>query len=129
MPRDTKRTKQLLDNAKSSRALVRAELKDGASLQHIYDELGAHEQFFSNRLKELNEFNSREESKKQTDDAEKAQAARAQKLAETKVILLAKPIEELKKIAAGTKAVIEIKADTTIAEIVDAILKTAPENI
>lgn len=59
MKRETKRIEQLLANAKASRDLVRSEMKEtGASLQHVYDELGNHELQFRNRLKDLQEWNA-----------------------------------------------------------------------
>ncbi len=129
MPRDTKRIEKLMANARASRDLVREEIKSGASLQHIYDELGVHEQFFGSRLKELKEFNAKEAGKDKAAKEEQAKADRATKLAEAKVTLLAMPREELIKTAAGTKADITITPDTTIAQIVDAILLKAPENL
>jgi hypothetical protein len=125
MKRDTKRIEQLLACTKANRKLVREELKAGASLQHVHDALLDHEQIFSSRLTELKDWNKSEAAR----EAQQEESDRAAKLAEAKAKLLATPLAELKKIAAGTKAVIEIKDDTTVAQIVDAILATAPENI
>ncbi|MDE2098227.1 MAG: hypothetical protein KGL39_13310 [Patescibacteria group bacterium] len=57
MKRDTKRIEQLLVNTRESRKLVREEIAAGSSLQHVYDELGNHEQLFSQRLKDLQAHN------------------------------------------------------------------------
>jgi hypothetical protein len=125
MKKDTKPYELLLEGTKANLKRVRTEMLAGATLDHVYHELQAHEQIFSARLTELKEWNKGEEqrAKKQAD------TDRAAKLEATKVTLLATPREELVKMAAGNKAVIDIKAETTIAEIVDAILKTAPETI
>jgi hypothetical protein len=58
MKRDTKRIEQLLANARASRKLVREEIAAGSSLQHVYDDLGNHEQIFGTRLKDLRSYNA-----------------------------------------------------------------------
>lgn len=129
MKKDTKPYEQLLGGTRANLKLVRAEILAGATLDHVYHELQSHEQIFSSRLTELKDWNKKETALDNQKKEAAANADREKKLAEAKTKLLATPREELLKIAAGTKAVIEIKADTTIAEIVDAIMKTAPENI
>jgi hypothetical protein len=74
MPRDTKRIEKLMANAKESRNLVREEIKAGASMQHVYDSLGDQEIFFSSRLKELKEFNSKEAAAKEAAAKKPAEA-------------------------------------------------------
>lgn len=80
MPRDTKRIEALLKNTQANLDLVRAEMKDGASLQHLYDDLKQHEQTLSVRLKELKEFNAKEaladeaKAKEEADAKAKAEA-------------------------------------------------------
>jgi hypothetical protein len=101
---------------------MREEMLAGASVDHLYHQLEAHQAVFEARLNELKDFNTAEA-------ANKGKADRAKKLDEERGKLLAMPREELIKTAIGNKAAIEIKDSTTVAEIVDAILKTAPENI
>lgn len=63
MKRETKRIEALLKGTRENLALVRAEMKDGASLQHAYDDLKSHEQLFDLRLRELKDFNAAEEKR------------------------------------------------------------------
>lgn len=78
MKRDIARIEKLLANAKASRDLVRKEIADGASLQHVYDELGQHEQTFATRLKELKAFNAAEEKAEAKAKADAEAKAKAQ---------------------------------------------------
>lgn len=61
MKRDTKRIEQILENTRENRRLVREEISAGASLQHVYDDLGSHEQQFTQRLKDLNDWNKKQD--------------------------------------------------------------------
>jgi len=106
MKRDTKRIEQLLRNTRENRKLVRDELNAGSSMQHVYDELGGHEQFFATRLKELKEFNAVQDKQA---EAEKAAADAATKAAAAKpqgprAELLAKSPIELLEIVNGLNA-------------------------
>jgi hypothetical protein len=76
MKKDTKRIEALLEQTQESIALVREEMKDGASLQHVYDELKAHEVIFSSRLKDLVDWNKKQaaEAKAKADAEAKAKA-------------------------------------------------------
>ena len=84
MKRETKRIEALLKGTQDNLALVRAEMKDGASLQHIYDDLKAHEQSFSARLRELKDFNAGEEKREAQAKADAEAKAKADAEAKAK---------------------------------------------
>lgn len=102
MKRDTKRIEAMLTSTQENIALVRAEMKEGASLQHVYDELNAHERQFVARIKEINDWNKSEEAREKLKPEAEAKAkadaeaqAKAKALADTK---RATAIEEFSKL-------------------------------
>ena len=73
--KDTKRIEALLKLTQESIKLVREEMKDGASLQHVYDELNAQERLYSVRLKEIADWNKSQEAKAKADADAKSKSA------------------------------------------------------
>lgn len=79
MKRETKRIEQILENTRQNRQLVREEMAAGASLQHVYDELGGHEQQFAQRLKDLDEWNKKQSDATVSSPAQPAESATRRK--------------------------------------------------
>ena len=84
MKRDTKRIEALLANTKENIKLVRAEMKAGASLQHIYDDLHAHERLLTARLKEIADWNKSQDAQQALADKAAADKAAADNAAADK---------------------------------------------
>lgn len=60
MTKDTSRVEAILKHVGETKALVLKEYNDGLAVEDVYKELGHVEERFNDRLRDLNEWNSRQ---------------------------------------------------------------------